>query len=179
MAAPPFIPKNPNHRPRSYSSPPGREFSWDASRPAELVDDADQPQVALKGTGEPGPDSGYAFKFLALLRDQLVLAKGEDRRDAEAGGLAIALKRASIFGRSPILEDLEAAYRAWGLLNANAPSELVAERVRRFEGVHHSAHHYPELRAVVDTVPDSTLVLSPAEIDARSAGGGWNSLLSL
>ncbi|MEZ5139615.1 MAG: hypothetical protein R2711_12865 [Acidimicrobiales bacterium] len=85
--------------------------------------------------GRPGPDQGYLLKLVPLLRDELVLADGEDRRDAEAGGVAIALKRASLFGRAPIVHDLRVAYTVWGLLSPSAPpswwpSAGLASRVR-------------------------------------------------
>jgi hypothetical protein len=178
MAAPEFVPTKPTHRPRSYASPPWRDDEWLADRPAEVVDDGGQPDVDAGRMGAPGPDQGYLLKLVPLLRDQLVLAPGEDRRDAEAGGVVVALKRAAIFGRAPILADLRVAYRLWGLLSSSAPAELVAERTKRFEGVHHTAQHYPELRAVADAVPEGTLRLTPAEVDARHAAD-WRSLLAL
>jgi len=54
----------------------------------------------------------------------------------------------------------------------------VAERTRRFEGVHLTAHHYPELRAVVDAVPAETLRRTPAEV-ADAVAADWRALLSL
>ena len=64
----------------------------------------------------------------------------------------------------------------WGFLDASAPADLVAERRRRFEGVHLTAHHYPELRAVADAVPEATLRLTPAEADERYRSG-WRALI--
>jgi hypothetical protein len=90
----------------------------------------------------------------------------------------VALKRASLFGRAPIIHDLRTAYTVWGFLDASAPADLVAERTKRFEGVRHTAHHYPELRAIADAVPEATLRLSPAEVASRHATD-WRSLLAL
>ncbi|MEZ5178628.1 MAG: hypothetical protein R2746_10215 [Acidimicrobiales bacterium] len=115
---------------------------------------------------------------MPLLRPEVRLAEGERLEDAEAGCVAIALKRASLFGRAPVIHDLRIAYALWGYLSADAPADLVAERRRRFEGVHLTAHHYPELRAVVDAVPADTLRLTPAQI-ASQAPAGWRELLSL
>ena len=178
MAAPEFVPTKPTDRPRAYSSPPGRDDDWQPGRPAELVNDGGQPDLDAGRMGAPGPDQGYLLKLVPMLRDELVLASREDRRDAETGSVAIALKRASLFGRAPVLADLRVAYTVWGLLDAAAPAELVAERTTRFEGVHHTAHHYPELRAVADSVPEATLRLTLAEVAARHAAD-WRSLLVL
>jgi hypothetical protein len=128
--------------------------------------------------GAPGPDQGYLLTLLPLLRSDLQLQGTELVADAEAGGVAIALKRASLFGRAPIIHDLRIAYTVWGFLDPAAPAELVAERSARFEGVRLTAHHYPELRAVADAVPEATLRLSPAEVAQRHAAD-WRSLLAL
>lgn len=128
--------------------------------------------------GAPGPDQGYLLKLVPLLRDELELTQGEQLADVEAGCVAVALKRASLLGRAPVLHDLRVAYIVWGYLDPLAPADLVAERTERFEGVHLTAHHYPELRAVVDAVPAATLRGAPADL-ARRAQVDWRSLLTL
>lgn len=178
MAAPEFVPTKPNDHPRAYASPPRRDDEWLADRPGELVTTGGQPDLDAGRMGAPGPDQGYLLKLVPLLRDELQLSAAEHRADLEAGGVAIALKRASIFGRAPVLADLRVAYTVWGALSSAAPAELVAERTRRFEGVHHTAHHYPALRAVADAVPESTLRRTPADLAAAHAAD-WRSLLSL
>lgn len=178
MAAPEFVPLRPTDRPRTYASPPRRDDEWHAVRPGEIVSTTGQPDRDAGRMGSPGPDQGYLLGLVPLLRDELRLTEGEHRADVEVGGVAIALKRASIFGRAPMVHDLRVAYTVWGFLDASAPAELVAERTARFEGVHHTAHHYPELRAVVDAVPEETLRLDPAgAADAHAAD--WRSLLTL
>lgn len=178
MAAPEFVPLKPNDRPRAYASPPWRGDDWRPIRPGELVTAGGQPDPDAGRMGAPGPDQGYLLKLVPLLRDELHLADGEHRADAEAGGVAIALKRASLFGRAPVIADLRVAYTVWGFLSSSPPAELVAERRRRFEGVHHTAHHYPELRAVADAVPEATLRRTPAQVAADFAAD-WRSLLAL
>ena len=176
MAAPEFVPADPTHQARSYTSPPRREDEWHPDRPGELVTTGGQPSVDAGRMGAPGPDQGYLLSLVPLLRDELCLADGEHRADVETGGVAIALKRASLFGRAPVIHDLRLAYTVWGFLDASAPADLVAERRRRFEGVHHTAHHYPELRAVADAVPEATLRLTPAEAGERYRSG-WRELI--
>ena len=178
MAAPEFVPLKPNDRVRNYSSPPGRDDAWHPDRPAELVTNGGQPDSDAGRMGAPGPDQGYLLSLVPLLRPELQLKGTEQVADAEAGGVAVALKRASLFGRAPVVHDLRVAYTVWGFLDGSAPSELVDERTKRFEGVHLTAHHYPELRAVADAVPETTLRLSPAEA-AREHAADWRSLLSL
>ena len=178
MAAPEFVPTKPTDRPRAYASPPRRDDDWVPARPGELVTSGGQPDVDAGRMGAPGPDQGYVLKLVPLLRDELHLTDGEHRKDVEAGGVAIALKRASLFGRAPVIHDLRVAYTVWGYLDASAPAELVAERSRRFAEVHHTAHHYPELRAVADAVPEATLRMTPAEV-ASAHAADWRSLLAL
>ncbi|MCU1372111.1 MAG: hypothetical protein JWO77_3305 [Ilumatobacteraceae bacterium] len=178
MAAPEFVPLKPNDQVRNYSSPPWRDEGWMPVRPGELVTTGGQPDADAGRMGAPGPDQGYLLSLLPLLRDQLQLQGTEQVADVEAGAVAVALKRASLFGRAPIIHDLRLAYTVWGFLDAAAPQELVAERTRRFEGVRLTAHHYPELRAVADAVPEATLRLSPAEAASRHAAD-WRPLLSL
>lgn len=177
MAAPEFVPLKATDHPRSYASPPWRDDEWWATRPAEVVSDGQPPRDAGR-MGAPGPDQGYLLTLLPLLRSELVLADREAVADIEAGCAAVALKRASLFGRAPVVHDLRLAYTVWGYLDAAADPDLVAERRRRFEGVHLTTHHYPELRAVADAVPEATLRLSPAEA-ATAHAADWRSLLAL
>lgn len=150
---------------------------WAADRPGDFFESG-QPDVDAGGLGAPGPDQGYVLKLRPLLRDDLHLAPGELLADVETAGTTIALKRASIHGRAPVVHDLRVAYTVWGLLDPSALAELVEERVRRFEGVRLTIHHYPELRAVVDAVPVSTLRLTPAEVE-DAYRRDWRSLLAL
>ena len=178
MAAPEFVPSKPNERARSYASPPRRDDEWHPDRPGEVVTTGGQPDVDAGRMGAPGPDQGYLLKLVPLLRDELRLTDGEHRADVEAGGVAVALKRASLFGRAPVVHDLRVAYTVWGYLDASAAPDLVTERSARFDGVHHTAHHYPALRAVADAVPEATLRLTPDEV-ARAHAADWRSLLSV
>jgi hypothetical protein len=105
---------------------------------------------------------------------RLALAPGEHERDALAGAVAVALKRASLFGRAPVVHDLTAALTIWGLLG-EAPPDLVELRTRLFEEVAHP-HHYGKLRRVVDLVPEEALRQTPAQL-AQSHRLDWRSLL--
>lgn len=160
MAAPKFAPVPSIGDVTSYRSPAYVPDDWRADRPGDL--DGRQPRGP--GLGFQGPDQGYALHLAARLRPQLVLSDAEDADDAVAGCTAIAMRRASIFGRAPVIHDLRIAFTIWAFLDAAPDAELVSFRVERFEGVA-DPHHYESLRQLVDLVPDSTLRLSPAQVN--------------
>lgn len=174
MAAPEYVPKDQMERVRAYRSNPRRPEPWMATRPGEIQ--GEQPRG--ERFGSPGPDLGFALKIARTFEDSLHLTEGEDAHDAVAGCVAIAMKRSSHFGRAPVVHDLTVAFTLWGYLDEDPPAELVELRRRWFEGVGHAAHHYVELRQVVDSVPDATLALTPAQVTA-SHRADWHSLLDL
>jgi hypothetical protein len=141
--------------------------AWRADRPADLRG------LSPRGTrlGSAGPDLGYGLKLARRLAGRTRLAPDEHDEDAVAGCFAVGTARASLFGRAPVIYDMELAYRLWGFLDG-APADLVAFRVPLFRG---AAHHYWDQRAIVDRVPESTLRLTPAEVAARL--GDWRSLV--
>jgi len=122
--------------------------------------------------GNPGPDQGYALLLARTIEDRLVLGAGEHREDAVAGCLGVALRRASIFGRAPVIHDLVVAFTIWGFFG-EAPSELVTLRGPMFQA---SAHHYAERRAIADMVPEATLRLPHAEVTRRFPAD-WQTLV--
>ncbi len=158
MAAPEYVPAPTDDNARVYVSPPWRPDSWMADRPAEL----DGRQPSGPRLGSPGPDQGYAMKLAGQFRGRLVLTPGEHEEDALAGCLAIAMRRAAIFGRAPMIHDLTVALSLWSYL-VEPPADLAAVRKDVFAGVA-STHHYQERRAIVDGVPDDILRLTPAAV---------------
>ena len=173
MAAPQYVPVKAIDDTRLYTSPPRRPGSWTQDRPAELL--SGQPRGDRLGS--PGPDQGFALTLAERFRDRLALRPGESADDALAGSLTVALKRASLFGRAPVVHDLTIAFTLFGFLDEQADDELVALRRRLFEEVANS-HHYVEQRRIADLVPESTLRLTPAEVKDRYATD-WRSLLTL
>lgn len=170
MAAPEHVPVDRRQIVRTYSSPPRRPDPWMADRPAELP--TGQPEG--ERFGHQGPDQGYALLLAERFHDKLTLRPGEHERDALAGAVAVALKRASIFGRAPILHDITMALTIWGFLG-EAPDELVALRRKLFEEVAHP-HHYVEQRKIVDLVPESVLRQTPVQV-AEAARRDWRSVV--
>lgn len=170
VAAPDFVPSEPNQKLRTYSSPPLRSGGWKAGRPGEIV--GGQPKGQALGT--TGPDQGYAYKLVRHVEDRLHLGDVK-RADAVAGCVALAMKRAGLMGRAPVVHDLMAAFTVYGFLDTDPPAELVALRQEAFAEVD-SHHHYLERRHLVDRVPDEILRKSPAEL-ADLYKSDWTQLL--
>ncbi len=162
MAAPRHIRVEPLAVVRSYSSPDVTPRRWAAARRGELS--GAQPTGALRG--HQGPDQGYAYGLIRLFDGRVCLTEREKRDDVDAGCVAVALKRASIFGRAPVVWDLEAGYLAFGFLDHQPPAKLTTRRERLFEGVG-EAHHYHRVRKLVACVPAAVLALMPQEMKRR------------
>jgi hypothetical protein len=166
MAAPEYVPTTREQQPRKgLGLPPSRR--WTADRPGELG----PAQPEGRTLGNQGPDQGYGLKLARRFVDRLVL-DGVALDDAVTGCLGVGLHRAALFGRAPMIHDLDIAYRIWGFLGG-APAELVAFRNPLFEAV---SHHYWEQRTIVDRVPESTLRLSHHEVAARFPAD-WRTLV--
>lgn len=169
MAAPQYVPNSLSQQPRRGLALPPAE-AWVSERPGELG--AAQPVGPM--LGHPGPDQGYALRLVRHFEDKLVVPEPEHVDDVITGCVGVAMARSALFGRAPVVHDLDIAFRVWGYLG-DAPAELVAYRRPLFDSV---AHHYSDLRAIVDRVPESTLRLSPAEV-ARRFPAEWQALLAV
>jgi hypothetical protein len=173
MAAPEYVPLRPGRTDKAYESPPRRPDPWLADRPAEIVDEGEQPEG--RDYGYQGPDQGYALKLANAQRDKLRLTTGEHADDVIAGCVAIALRRASIYGRAPVIHDVRLALELFGFLD-DAPDDLVAWRKPVFEELS-NPHHYFEVRRLASHVPEATLRMTPDDITAKRAD--WRALLGL
>lgn len=171
MAAPEYVPVDRTRPIRAYESPPRRPEPWLATRPGELT--LGQPHGDQ--LGNQGPDQGYVLALARRFDGKLSLTAGEHQRDALAGAVAVALKRASLLGRAPVVHDLTVALTIWGFLG-EAPPELVTLRTRLFEEVAHP-HHYAEQRRIADLVPDDVLRMTPAQV-TEAHRRDWRSLLA-
>lgn len=174
MAAPEYVPTKPTGRARSYESPPRRPTGWYADRPGDVAREG-QPFGEL--LGNPGPDQGYAYRLVRQFAGKVYIADDEREDDVVAGVIAVAMKRAGLFGRAPVVHDLTVGFALWGFLNDKPPGELFAVRRRLFEECS-NPHHYAELRAIADAVPEATLQMSHAAVVAAH-GRDWRSLLRL
>ena len=171
MSAPKHAPTEVLETVRSYSSPEFVPAAWSPGRPGDI--DGFQPEG--ERLGYQGPDQGFALTIANRMRDRLQLgAGGVTAADAVRGAVNIALKRASLYGRAPVVHDLTIAFTMWGFLDANPPADLVARRTELFKGVH-NVHHYAEGRLIADLVPESTLRMTPAQV-ASAYPGSWRQL---
>jgi hypothetical protein len=154
MTQPTFVPiaEADEVRPARHLHVPG---SWTTSRPAEVV----VPAVRGRGTGTPGPDSGFALRLAKRFEDDLLLGEGESEHDVVLGAALIAAKRSALFGRAPCIYDVRFALNLWGFLG-EAPPGLQAARRVAFSGV---GHDYVVQRALVDGIPEETLRLKPED----------------
>ncbi len=114
--------------------------------------------------GSQGPDQGFIYKLVPLFDDSLNLG-ALSHEDAMAGCIAVALKRAALFGRAPVVHDLRMALTIFGFLDPDAPADLVAKREQWFVGLGHG-HHYGERRALADRVSPSVLSGTPSVLEA-------------
>jgi hypothetical protein len=171
MAAPEYVPVKPMDDVRTYESPPRRPDPWIPRRPGELQ--GENP----RGTyfGDPGPDQGYGLVLAKRLTGELILRAGEDVEDVVAGCLGVGLKRASIFGRAPIIHDMRAAYTIWGYLDPTPADELARLRKVAFDQCAIAGHH-AERRRIVAAVRDDTL-RQPHTAIAQQHAADWRSLL--
>jgi hypothetical protein len=155
-------------RPSALLPPPPQ---WFLSRPADELD-LEQPKGPRFGS--PGPDLGYGLKLARRLQPKLVLTEGEHEEDVVAGCFACGARRASHFGRAPVIYDMQWAYIIWGYLGVQAgdvPKDLIAWRKPMFRG---AAEHYWDQREIVDAVRVETLNMTPAQ--ALEKLGSWREL---
>ena len=171
MAAPKHTPVLPTNNPRIYTSPEHVPGSWTVDRPGML--DGRQP----RGTslGNQGPDQGYVLTLARRVRKNVRIKEGESVDDAIQGTIAIALSRASQFGRAPVMHDLTFALTIWGWLLDSPPADLVAKRRVLFSGLGYATHHYAEIRLLVDMVPATTYQLTNDQL-TKSMPMSWRAL---
>ena len=127
---------------------------WRADRPGDLG--PDQPEGAL--FGRPGPNVGYAYTLAQRVRDRLRLGPFEHADDAVAVIAEIAGKRAALFGRAPVIGDVDLVVALLGY-DASATDTFVKARSSL---VHDASHDYRRRRALVDAVPDALLRMRAA-----------------
>ena len=171
MAAPRFSPVPSAEKVRTYESPEHVPEPWTSSRPSDI--EGRQPS----GThlGYQGPDQGYVMTLAAIMEPHLKVHAGEVVTDALKGCSLIALRRASLYGRAPVIHDLKLALTIWGFLDDNPPSDLLATRRDLFEGVRNTLHHYGAGRSIADLVPEATLRMTP-EAAAAQMPASWREL---
>ena len=172
MSQPQNVPTKPVAK-QHYESPPRRDRVWNADRPGDVFIQG-QPEGELLGS--QGPDQGFALRLRRQFEPMIRLASGEYRADVVAGTVAVAMRRASLFGRAPMRDDVELALTIFGFLDADAQSDLVEWREPRFAELSHTAQHYTDARELVSAVPEETLRLSVTDA-SRAYDRNWRDVL--
>ena len=170
MAAPKSAPAGLREKPY-YTSPDVVPDPWTPDRPGMVQ--GLQPVGARLGA--QGPDQGYALTLARRLVPELQIQSNERMDDAVQGCVGIALRRSSLLGRAPIVHDLRIAFTIWGYFDPSPPADLLAHRVRLFEGVGNTNHHYAAGRLLADLVPESTLRMTPQQV-AVAYPARWKTL---
>jgi hypothetical protein len=159
MAAPKFAHTRDQ---KYYESPDVVPDRWSPDRPGVV----DGLQPVGERMGAMGPDQGFALTIAHKLAPRLRVTEDERLDDAIRGCVNIALRRASLFSRAPVVHDLNIAFTIWGFYDEQPPDDLLARRAELFEGVGNVNHHYAEGRLIADLVPESTLRMTPAEAES-------------
>ena len=159
MAQPEYVPLNAADRVRAAERLPAHG-GWRQDRAAEIV----RPGVPTgRSFGSPGPDQGFGLSLAERFADKITLTDHEHLEDVVAGCLGVGLKRASMYGRAPVIYDLELAFTLYGYLG-DAPRDLIDFRVPVIQG---ASHNYWSRRGAVDRVAESTLRMTPAQVRAK------------
>lgn len=161
MAAPRSAPAGARES-HHYSSPDVVPAAWSPDRPGMV--DGLQPVGPRMGT--QGPDQGFALRIAERLVPKIRLQGRERLDDAIRGCLGIALRRASLFGRV-LVEEAPDRERDRQIVQHRRP--------QLFEGVGNVHHHYAEGRAIADSVPESTLRMTPDQV-ASAYPARWREL---
>lgn len=162
MATPRFAPVPTVEPVRYYESPEFVPENWQPGRPGEI----EGRQPAGERLGYQGPDQGYVITLAHRARERVKATAGESLEDILRGCSLIALRRASLYGRAPVVHDINVALTMWGYLSDSPPPDLVTVRKELFLGVG-NVHHYKEGRALADMVPESTLRMTPEQVASR------------
>lgn len=173
MSAPEYVPAT-DDPPRTHHVPRRRPRSWVPNRPGELVG---APPPTGRDFGAPGPDQGFALTLARRAAAGFELVDGEDLDDVVTGVVAVALRRASLAGRAPVVHDVEVAATLLGL-TGDADPEHVAWRVEALAELAEHHHHHLEARHLANAIPAEVLAAPPAEV-ARAVAADWRAAVGL
>jgi hypothetical protein len=74
-----------------------------------------------------------------------------------------------------VIHDLQVAFGIWGWFLVTPPADLVARRREAFAGLAHVTISYERIRALADAVPETTMMMTPAQVEAGMPGS-WAAL---
>jgi hypothetical protein len=145
---------------------------WRAVRPGD-IDPAVGPGCNGVLFGSPGPDSGYALTLAERFHGRITAVFPETVHDAESLAAQFAMRRGGVFGRAPVLGDLELGFTLFGWLG-DPPADLVEWRRKAAAGV---AHDYARRVTLIEAIPE--WVVRHGVDDIRARLGEWKHLLGL
>jgi len=151
----PFVPPDPDARPRQQQNLPAGvalppASHWRPDRPGDLSG----PTIGHGAlTGRPGPNVGFAYTLTERIKDRMRLGPNEHIVDVVPVVAEIAGKRAALFGRAPVIHDVEHAMNVLGY-DRYDNAAFVEARTLLVLG---AAHDYERRRSVVDDVSDELL----------------------
>lgn len=167
MGQQPNIPLDIEDLPRPVSHPdPARR--WRPERPGDITAPSDMPTGPA--FGNPAPDAGYALRLVSDL--DLALGAHEDRHDVAAALAAVAMARASLFGRAPTAEDVAMARLVFGFDGDGIPAPLLEGLQRdRLHWFANLAHRPGAAADLAGRVPDEVLAGDLEQARRTMAGG--------
>lgn len=171
MAVPSYVP-NPVRQIKHYRSAKKIRHESGVFRPAEILVN----QSERAGTGNPGPDQGFALRLVKAFKGLVSLSPKEKWADASEVAVITALKRASLYGRAPCHYDLEVGFRVWGYLDPDPDSDLIDLRINYFPHIG-SGHNYLKRRKVADALSSAKL-RQPLEVIRQSYESDWRILIN-
>ena len=154
-------PRQQQNLPAGVAYPPARK--WTPKRPGDVVPG----ERRATRFGNPGPNVGYAYTLAARARSRLRLSPHEHAEDVIAVVAEIAGKRAALFGRAPVIGDIDVAVELLGY-DGTADDAFVELRSRL---THDAAHEYRRRRQLVDSVPEDLVRLRGTALAERV--GEW------
>lgn len=136
--------------------------SWVADRPGDM-ENAGKSQGSL--FGHAGPNVGYAYTLVAHVFDTLFLSTNEHRHDVEPLLAEISMRRASHFGRAPIMKDVDCAVHllSYGL---ELDEGAMNNRVYLITDCGHDEH---KRRSIVNSIPDDLIYSDKAATTEKIA----------
>jgi hypothetical protein len=151
----PYVPADPDAQPRQQQNlPPGVALppatDWRPDRPGDIRT-PDQPEGGL--FGNPGPNVGYAYTLAQRAAERFVIGPYEHIDDVIAVVAETAGKRAAMYGRAPVMADIDRAALLLGY-DGSGDASFTDARQRL---VQEAGHAYRRRRAVVDAVPENLL----------------------
>ena len=108
-------------------------------------------------SGARGRTSATRSSLAERARDRLALGANESADDALAVIGEVAMKRAALFGRAPVMTDIDIAASLLGYKGEVDPA-FVQWRTHAVQG---AKHEYEKRRAIVDAVADAVLRMPP------------------